>query len=392
MRTGTEPFREAFFVEAEERLGEMEAALLEWERSPGGTEPLQAIFRAAHSIKGSGATFGLDAIARFAHALETLLDRMRSGTLDAASERIDLLLAACDVLQKLVEATRRGAASPPGVESVLRQINGILGSPHEESGIAAGGRIGNGQSAPRQWSVAFRPGSEFLRQGQNPLLLIRELGRLGELSEIAADISALPSLDQMDPENCYLAWSLHLRTNQRAESISEVFEFLDESSSVTVVEASSGATTEAQSRPQLDDSTAHGGRIKYLIIDDDPDCCLLVGDILSEIGRGHCVYNGAEAMVALRLALEDGEPYQLVCLDIMMPQKDGHETLKAIRALEAEHGIAGARRCQVIMTTSLRDSKHCLRSFSEGCENYVVKPVDAEELLAKVRELGLLGR
>ncbi len=76
----------------------------------------------------------------------------------------------------------------------------------------------------------------------------------------------------------------------------------------------------------------------------------------------------------------------------MMPGMDGHGALKAIRQLEAEHGILGSDGVKVVMTTVLRDSKHCIRSFKEGCESYVTKPINQDELLGKVRELGLLAK
>lgn len=130
-------------------------------------------------------------------------------------------------------------------------------------------------------------------------------------------------------------------------------------------------------------------RPHFLIADDDAVCRELMKDILSPYGRCDFAYDGTEAVDAIRLALEDGDYYDLICLDIMMPGSSGHEVLEMIRRLEAQHGIFGSDGTRVIMTTALRDSQHCMRAFREGCESYITKPIDQTKLLAKMKELGV---
>lgn len=132
------------------------------------------------------------------------------------------------------------------------------------------------------------------------------------------------------------------------------------------------------------------GGARYLIVDDDAVCRALLKAILERYAQCTFAYDGQEAVDAVRLALEDNQPFDLICLDIMMPGMNGHDALSAIRKLEAEQGIQGSDGVKVIMTTALRDSKHCIRSFQEGCECYVTKPFDENELLGKMGELGLL--
>ena len=133
-----------------------------------------------------------------------------------------------------------------------------------------------------------------------------------------------------------------------------------------------------------------GHQPRFLIVDDDKLCCALLGAILSPYGQCTFAYDGREAIDAVRLSLEDGNPYDLVCLDIMMPGTSGHDALTGIRRLEEKHKIFGSDGVQVIMTTALRDSKHCIQSFKEGCECFVTKPIDQGELMGKIRELGIL--
>jgi len=130
--------------------------------------------------------------------------------------------------------------------------------------------------------------------------------------------------------------------------------------------------------------------VKTLIVDDDPLCRELLRVVLAPHGHCDMAFDGSEAVAAVRLAVEDRTPYDLITLDIMMPGLSGHDALSEIRKLEAENGIYGSDGVKVIMVTALHDSKHCIQSFKEGCESYLTKPFREDELLARMRELGVL--
>ena len=100
--------------------------------------------------------------------------------------------------------------------------------------------------------------------------------------------------------------------------------------------------------------------------------------------------DGVEAIEAFRLAVDDNAPYDLICLDIMMPNMDGRQALKAIRQIESECGIAGLDCVKVIMTTALDDSENVMGSFREGCEAYIVKPVAKDKLIEEMANFGLI--
>lgn len=131
--------------------------------------------------------------------------------------------------------------------------------------------------------------------------------------------------------------------------------------------------------------------LKILIAEDDFTCRKLLQTFLSEYGDCFVAINGHEAVEAVREALDEARPYDLVCLDIMMPEMDGHEALEAIRQIENEHGIAGLDGVKVIMTTILGDSKNVIGAFRTGCEAYIVKPVGKEKLLEEMEKLGLFN-
>lgn len=126
---------------------------------------------------------------------------------------------------------------------------------------------------------------------------------------------------------------------------------------------------------------------KFLIIDDDPAFRRLLVTFLSPYGRCDAAHDGHEGIGIFRVALDAQAGYDLVCLDIDMPITDGHQVLGAIREIERERGILGDNGVKIIMATSLQDSKHCLRAFCEGCESYMTKPVEKNQLLSQVRML-----
>ena len=130
--------------------------------------------------------------------------------------------------------------------------------------------------------------------------------------------------------------------------------------------------------------------MKALIVEDDFTCRLLLQEILKKYGPAHAAMNGKEAVEAVRAALEAGDPYNLITMDIMMPEMDGQEALQEIRKLEEAKGIASIFGAKVIMTTTMDDSRNILGAFKSFCDAYVMKPVSKEKLLGYVKAFGLI--
>ena len=130
--------------------------------------------------------------------------------------------------------------------------------------------------------------------------------------------------------------------------------------------------------------------MKSLIVEDDFAARKLMQIYLSEFGECFIAVNGKEAVEAFTTALDQKEPYDLVCLDIMMPEMDGMEALKIIRGIEAENGILGLSGAKVIMTTAKERSKDIFGAFNTGCEAYLIKPVRRPGLVEEIKKLGLL--
>ena len=139
--------------------------------------------------------------------------------------------------------------------------------------------------------------------------------------------------------------------------------------------------------------------MKSLVVEDDSATQKIMQRWLSEVSDCDVAVNGIEAVDAFSRAFAEGDPYDLICLDIMMPKMDGHQALEMIRQIERErgiengieNGIAALDGVKVIMTTALGDSKHVVSSFNEGCMAYIVKPVKKQSLFQEMEKLGLIS-
>ena len=130
--------------------------------------------------------------------------------------------------------------------------------------------------------------------------------------------------------------------------------------------------------------------MKTLIVEDDFTSRLLLQGLLQSYGPCHVAVNGNEAVQAARNAIAGKAPYNLICIDIMMPEKDGQTALKEIRALESEAGILSSDGSKIIMTTALDDKKNVMSAFREQCDAYLVKPIDRDTLVENLRSLRLI--
>ena len=130
--------------------------------------------------------------------------------------------------------------------------------------------------------------------------------------------------------------------------------------------------------------------MKSLIVEDDFTSRLLMQKILSPYGDSHVAVNGNEALSAFKNAINSEDPYQLICLDIMMPEMDGQATLKAIRAVELEKGVMIGDGVKIIITTALSDMTNKLTAIKGFCDAYLVKPIDRSKLLNLINSFGLI--
>ncbi len=130
--------------------------------------------------------------------------------------------------------------------------------------------------------------------------------------------------------------------------------------------------------------------MKSLIVDDDFFSRRILQSILSTYGECHVAVDGKEALFAFKQALAEESPYEVICLDIMMPEMNGKEVLKEIRNIEKNKDILGDKSVKIIMTTALDDSENIREAFREQCESYLIKPIHKTKLLKVLTDFGLI--
>ena len=234
-------FQDAFFEESAEHLAIVEEGLLQLEQHPEDLDLLNKIFRSAHSIKGTSGMFGFNAVAQFTHKMETLLDLLRNGPKVVTPQVADLLLKSTDCLKTLVEAAKTG--SPVDNETVQRltvelaaaSASGNQPMAHAAEIVkAAPARTANQSHI---YTIAWTPPDWLFQRGLDPLQIFKELANLGTLSQVIVDTTKLPDLAAMDPEKCYLSWTMKLETVKDQQVVDAVFEFVREDSQLVINES-----------------------------------------------------------------------------------------------------------------------------------------------------------
>ncbi|HTS25156.1 MAG TPA: chemotaxis protein CheA [Bryobacteraceae bacterium] len=236
--------REAYREEAAELLVELEVALLELERQPEDTELVGRVFRALHTIKGSGAMFGFDAIVNFTHHLETVFDGVRQGRIAVTPALTGVTLEARDHIQTLVGSPLAGGGVTESGARILDRLRTITSSvPCADSQPNEGVCEPAVTSEASSYRIRFDPAPDILLNGSNPILLLSELGGLGDLS-LMAHVDRIPQLEKIDLEKCYLHWDAVLTTAAGGNAIRDVFIFVEDQASIVIEPA--GAASAVQ--------------------------------------------------------------------------------------------------------------------------------------------------
>ena len=242
--------RDTFFQECAEQLAEIEVGLDAIDLGEANAEIVNAVFRAVHSIKGGAGAFHLDRLVQFAHAFETTLDSLRSGKITPTDSLIKTMFRSKDALSDLVEYSRAGGdIDEHRIETLIEELKATVGG----DSAPPGGDMSELDFQPltlslddlappgadpldvdQHYVITFTPRRELYRKGNEPARLLRELGQLGEI-EAVCDATALPGLEELDPEGAYLAWRIDLKTDKPLDAIEEVFDFVVDDCELAIV-------------------------------------------------------------------------------------------------------------------------------------------------------------
>lgn len=246
--------RASLVQESRDLLGEMDRVLLEIEKGGATPERIHAVFRVAHTIKGSVGLFGLDHIVSFTHAMETLLDEVRAERLACTPELVSLLISCGDHLQILVdgiEADRPAEDLQPEVRrDLLARLTAAGKSPapivpRSPTPVAIAEPAesvveilegGSGEAIGSDaWHISLRPSPDLLRDGVDPLALLRYLSTMGRVAHVEAVYDDLPDLADLDPTRAHLGLEIRFETDADRARILSAFEFVSEGSLLRLV-------------------------------------------------------------------------------------------------------------------------------------------------------------
>ncbi|MEM7059080.1 MAG: chemotaxis protein CheA [Pseudomonadota bacterium] len=247
---------ETYQQEAAELLEGLEDNLLELEAAPDNRNLVDTIFRALHSIKGSGEMFGFGTLAKFVHGFENAFDLVRSGKAEVTPELIDIALSSRDHISALLAAGQDEAAAQKLAKSdlhasLLKRIEALAGAPKTPEKVESTEPVEDG---PKQYSIFFRPEASALRNGMRPELITQDLAMLGTVSStMIAD--QVPGLKELDPEKSYLAWQIQVETDADRQRIDDIFLFFDDGDviidQVVQAEDAKDGTEESPNKPSV---------------------------------------------------------------------------------------------------------------------------------------------
>jgi two-component system chemotaxis sensor kinase CheA len=219
---------EIIFEEAAELLAEMESAFLTLETTPDDEEILNTIFRCVHSIKGAASMFGFTELSQFAHDFENVLDRVRHHQIAVSRPVIDLLLRASDMLKSLLAQSKgEGTVETTTRATIVAELQSLM-QPQETTSAPIQPAKSLQHSPPLPpghcYEIIFKPSRDSFHKGVDPAEILTRLPRLGDVIDVQVDISSLPPLDSLNPEECYLGWTIQLRTSEDVKMVQAMFE------------------------------------------------------------------------------------------------------------------------------------------------------------------------
>ncbi|KPZ04669.1 CheW-like protein [Pseudomonas syringae pv. aptata] len=233
--------QQTFIVEARELLQAMEESLLQLESEPGDQDAIGAVFRAAHTIKGSAGLFGLTPIVSFTHIVEDVLDRLREGSVSVNAELIAVLLKSGDHMLELIDvvASRGEQMQQPALEreAALRQALQVFQAPASAGAAdsASASVVSDDEpSAEVLWHISLRFGVDVFRNGMDPLSFLRYLNTLGRMVQVTTVTDSIPAVEAWDPESCHLGFEIDFRSAAGHAAINEVFDFVREDCAVEI--------------------------------------------------------------------------------------------------------------------------------------------------------------
>lgn len=240
MADNFQQFIQIFISEADENLETLETHLIELENNPEDYEVLNAIFRSAHTIKGSSGLVGLTEVQNFTHHLEDLLDKMRNAQIAVEAELISVILEGVDCIKTMLSNVKNGKETLANVDTskLIEKIQDFSESSEKETKAKTDDpsnpdKLNNASSRESYYYMEIRFYNEIFSQGIDPLMFFDDLVNHGDIVKVQLEASELP-LEGFDPEKFYLYWKLFFVSHESSEKIRDIFLFVEEESTITI--------------------------------------------------------------------------------------------------------------------------------------------------------------
>jgi len=365
--------REAFMAEILDHLDTLEREFLNFEELQGretgdinAVARIHSMFRSAHSLKSSLGMAGFPVSSKMLHSMEHILDSHRnSGSLPADSE-LDSFLSALDVVRLNLESDTEqefridASSANQGLDAPVRPA-AASSSPKEKGGL---------------WQIQKTVKSSLPEERFWKLPVFKTLESLGSLVEV------IPKPGQWPEDQEMITLSIVFSSSLTLEELKEhIFDPL------LPYAVPTGGKKEAL--PE-DKAPVESGELKILIVEDDFTTRHLESAVLGKFGTCDVAVDGREALEAFREALQKGLPYDLVILDLLLPEISGLDVLSGIRSLEDDHGIAGLDRSRIAVVTTVAEHKSIRKSFADQADAYILKPVTRKKIQKELARLRIL--
>ncbi|MFW6401262.1 MAG: chemotaxis protein CheA [Desulfohalobiaceae bacterium] len=276
--------QQAFLEEAGDLLPELESALLELDQDPEDSEQVNRVFRALHTIKGSGAMFGFEEVSGYTHKLENAFDLVRNGELAVNKDLLDLTFQAKDSIQAWLFAGDEQQSQI--LQGIVDNLQSLLPKEQEQPLQQTQARSQPQAGEKRVYRIRFKPDPDIFATGTDPLLLLDELRELGQC-HVVGHSEDIPQLDSLDPEKCHVWWDIILTTDVGKNAIRDVFIFVEEDSELNlelIDEASLGEEGGGSAYKKLGEILAERGDVDQKDLQQVLDSQKRLGEILVQSG------------------------------------------------------------------------------------------------------------
>ncbi len=336
--------KQLYREEAYELLADLEEALIELEQHPDDNDTVNRIFRAMHTIKGSGAMFGFDDIAKFTHTIETVYDLIRGGKLSVTGDLISLTLRSCDQIKVMLGASEgQGTVDDAVADEITQTFKSLISGQGRdvENEIAAevpadeasGRETEEGEGTDTAeveqeqnqatYRIRFKPHPDLFANGTNPVPLLKELGRMGQC-HVLCSLKGLPDLQDMDAETCYTSWDIILTTETEANDIRDVFIFVEGLSDITITKIDDSTDSEKEEYKKIGEILFDRGDISLTDLEAILGKQKRIGEMLVESGK-------VDQAVVQSALLEQEHVRSIRKNRVASPAAAGAETVSSIR-------------------------------------------------------------